>query len=591
MKLCKVYSNQESLFHNVEFHEGLNVILGQITDKSETEKDTHNLGKTLLISVIDFLLLKGVQNKNKFFLTKGGFEDHVFFGELLLNNGKHLVIRRGVDAPTKISFKVNDRQLSGFQTDLDWDEKDLSFDKAKDSLNRHLGFDVVPSWPYRKAATYFLRSQNDFRDVFKLDKFKSRDRDWKPFMFDLLGFNGAVIQEKYELEDKKREIEQTIEALQQEADINVGEKDKIQGLLDIKTDDKSKIENKIDKFNFYEKDTEINKELVEEIDRRIQLLNTQRYGLSVEIKNIDLSLSAEQPSIDIDKLQALYRDVQVYFPDKLVNDYKMLLQFNESITAERNKVLRDNLVKVKQECENVTRDLREFETEKEDRLSYLTEKDSYSKFKEMQKRLAQHEADIIRLRDKLEAIDRTSSLARNVEVIEEDIKTAIKEISSLINEQKHSEIRRIFNSIIEQILSTNALLSIRQNNNGNVEFEANIQNPTNSTITAEDHGMTYRKLLCMAFDLSVLIHYSARSFYRFVYHDGALEALDDRKKLNFLSVIRKICEDYQLQYILTIIDSDLPKDKDGEVVDFPDYEVCLKLHDRDDSGKLFKKSF
>ena len=70
--------------------------------------------------------------------------------------------------------------------------------------------------------------------------------------------------------------------------------------------------------------------------------------------------------------------------------------------------------------------------------------------------------------------------------------------------------------------------------------------------------------------------YSARSFYRFVYHDGALEALDDRKKINFLSVVRKICEDYKLQYILTIIDSDLPKDENGEVVDFPEDELSDK---------------
>lgn len=591
MKLCKIYSDQENHFHNIEFHDGLNVILAQITDKSKTEKDTHNLGKTLLISVIDFLLLKSISNKHQYFLTKGGFEGQSFFGELRLNDGKYLVIRRGVDAPTKISFKVNDQRLRGFQTKFDWDKEDLPFEEAKETLNKYLGFDVVPLWPYRKAATYFLRSQNDFLDVFKVDKFKSRDKDWKPFMFDLLGFNGAVIQKKYELEDEKKEIELSIETLRQEADINIGERDKIQGLLEIKTDDKNKIESNIDKFNFYEKDLEINKELIEEIDSKIQLLNTQRYSLSMEIKNIEVSLAADQPTIDIDKLQVLYREVQVYLPDKLVNDYKMLLQFNKSITAERDIVLRENLAKVKKEFENVTIDLRDFETEKEHLLSYLIEKDSYSKFKEMQKRLAQHEADIIRLRDKLEAIDKTAMLAKRVEVKEDEIKAKTEEISILINEQKHAEIRKIFNSIIEQILSTNALLSIKQNSQGNVDFEANIQKPTDLTVTAEDRGMTYRKLLCIAFDLSLLIHYSTKSFYRFVYHDGALEALDDRKKLNFLSVIRKICEDYKLQYILTIIDSDLPQDKTGSVVDFPDEEVCLKLHDRDVSGKLFKKSF
>jgi len=126
---------------------------------------------------------------------------------------------------------------------------------------------------------------------------------------------------------------------------------------------------------------------------------------------------------------------------------------------------------------------------------------------------------------------------------------------------------------------------------GNVEFEANIQNPVDLEVTAEDSGMTYRKLLCMAFDISLLVYYSKQSFYRFVYHDGALEALDDRKKVKFLNVVRKICIDNNLQYILTMIDSDLPKDEHNKIIKFPDNEVCLRLHDRDESGKLFKKSF
>ena len=36
---------------------------------------------------------------------------------------------------------------------------------------------------------------------------------------------------------------------------------------------------------------------------------------------------------------------------------------------------------------------------------------------------------------------------------------------------------------------------------------------------------------------------------------------------------------------------DLPKDENGDIVNFPEDDVCLILHDRDDSGKLFKKSF
>lgn len=591
MKFCKIYSNFDNHFHNIKFSDGLNVVLAEITDKTKSEKDTHNLGKTLLISIIDFLLLKGIGTKSNFFLTKGGFENQVFFAELKLNSGKYLIIQRGVDNPTKVSFKTNEYKLNGFQTHLDWDEENLPFDKAKENLNEYLGFDVIPSWTYRKPITYFLRTQSDFRDVFKLDKFKGRDKDWKPFMFDLLGFDGDVILQKYELEDEISELKRKLETLQQEADINIEERDKIQGLLDIKKDDKNKVEGKIDKFNFYEKDTEINKELVEEIDSRIQILNTKRYSLSVEMKKIDASLSANQSSVDIDKLKALYKDVEIYFPDKLVNDYKMLLDFNKSITAERDRVLHENLKEVKKEFESISKELRKFEEEKEGYLYYLTEKDSYSKFKETQKQLAKTEADIILLENKLKAIDRSSVFVRDIETKEKDIYEKVKKIQFLINEQRHSGIRRIFNSIIKDILSTNALISLKTNRQGNVEFEANIQNPDDLTVTAEDYGMTYRKLLCMAFDISILVYYSKQSFYRFVYHDGALEALDDRRKVKFLNAVRKICSDHNLQYILTIIDSDLPKDENNNIIKFPDNEICLRLYDRDDSGKLFKKSF
>ncbi len=591
MKFCKIYSNIDEQFHNIEFNEGMNVVLAEIADKTKTNKDTHGLGKTRLISVIDFLLLKNISNKSKFFLTKGGFEEQIFFAELQLNSGEYLIIQRGVDNPSKISFKRNKYKLDGFQTQLDWDEDNLSLDKAKEKLNEYLGFDVLPSWSYRKPVTYFLRTQNDFRDVFKLDKFKSRDRDWKPFMFDMLGFNGAVILEKYVLEDETKDLVNKLETLKQEADINIEERDKVEGLLDIKTDDKKSIEENIDKFNFYEKDKAINKELVDDIDSRVQTLNTKRYALSMEIKKIESSLSVKQDSININKLKTLYEDVQIYFPDKFVHDYEMLLEFNKSITEERNNVLKESLINIKKEFDGIDSELKEYEAQKEGILSYLTEKDSYSKFKEMQKQLAKMEADIIRLKDKLNAIDRTSIFAKGIETKEKDITDKVKEIKALISEQKHSEIRKIFNSIIKEVLNTNALISLKQNREGNVEFEANIQHPINLTITAEDYGMTYRKLLCMAFDLSMLIYYANRSFYRFVYHDGVLEALDDRKKIQLLNVIRRICSDYKLQYILTLIDSDLPKDENENILYFSDDEVCLRLHDKDDSGKLFKKSF
>lgn len=592
MKIRRIYCSDEDRFHNMIFVDGFNVIQADIMDRSDKMKDTHNLGKTLLIHLIDFLMLKHIENKKKFFLTKGGFEGQVFFAELQLNNGSYLVIRRAVDAPSKISFKRSKTALNGFDTNLVWDEEDLSLDKAQEYLNGQLHFDIVPKWSYRKSVTYFLRTQNDFRDIFRLDKFsRGADKDWKPFMFDLLGFDGGLIAKKYDLESELDDLDRNLETLELEANVRAGEKDKIQGLIEIKRDEKQSIERLIDRFNFYEKDKSINEDLVDGIDTQIRTLNTRRYNCSYEVSKIEESLAAKIPSVDVGKLKTLFEDVKLYFPENIEKSFRSLLEFNVSVTSERNKILQENLTNLKDELEELDANIAQQEKMKQNALSFLTKRDSYSKFKEYQKQLAQLEGNITNLEDRLTMVTRTSEIEEQRTGVIAKIAEQRQLTEKAIAQQCHTEIRKVFNRIIGDVLNTNGLISVTMNKEGNVEFVGDIQNPKSLAVTDEAGGTTYKKLMCMAFDISILIVYSKASFYRFVYHDGALETVEDRKKMLFIQMVRRVCSEYGLQYIMTLIDSDLPMDEKGKVVPFPDDEICLRLHDRDDSGKLFKRSF
>lgn len=592
MKIRRIYCSDEGRFHNVVFVDGFNVIQAEITDRSNEKKDTHNLGKTLLIHLIDFLMLKQIANKKKFFLTKGGFEGQIFFAELQLNSGSYLVIRRTVDAPSKISFKRSKTALKEFNTNLVWDEEDMALDKAQEYLNGQLHFDIVPKWPYRKSVTYFLRTQNDFRDIFRLDKFSmGADKDWKPFMFDLLGFDGGLIAKKYELESELEDLNRDLETLELEANVRAGEKDKLQGLIEIKRDEKQSIESQIDRFNFYEKDKSINEDLVDRIDSQIRALNTRRYNCSYEVSKIEDSLAGEIPSVDLGKLKTLFEDVALYFPKHIEKSFRSLRDFNVSVTSERNKILQENLTNLKAELKELDANIAQQEKMKQDALSFLTERDSYSKFKEYQKQLAQLEGNITSLEDRLTMVTRTSEIEERRTGVIAKIAKQRQLTEKAIAQQCHAEIRKVFNRIIGDVLNTNGLISVMMNKAGNVEFAGDIQNPKSLTVTDEAGGTTYKKLMCMAFDISILIVYSKASFYRFVYHDGALETVEDRKRMLFIQMVRRVCSEYGLQYIMTLIDSDLPMDEMGKVVPFPDDEICLRLHDRDDSGKLFKRSF
>ena len=85
-----------------------------------------------------------------------------------------------------------------------------------------------------------------------------------------------------------------------------------------------------------------------------------------------------------------------------------------------------------------------------------------------------------------------------------------------------------------------------------------------------------------------MINYSDNSFYNFVCHDGVLEGLDNRIKVRYIRMVKELCLKHDLQYIITLIDSDLPNE---ELDIITKNEVCLALNDKDDSGKLFLNSF
>lgn len=586
MKLIKVFS--DGLFKNVKFSEGYNVVLANIHDKTN-KKDTHNLGKTSLLVVIDFLLLSTFSKKSPI-LTNPIFSTQTFFLELLLNSGKYLIIRRSVARPSKISFKINDASLDDFDIPTEWDEENVAFETAQDMLNTYLDFDVLTNWSYRKSISYFLRSQKDYLDVFQLNKFQGKHLTWKPFVFDLLGFDGNLVKQKLLCDDEIEKKKHEIETLQKQASIDVTERDKIVGLIEIKTEEKDNKANEIDKFNFYSQDLATTRDLIDSIDIELQSLNSERYRIGYEIKKINKSLEQTSAEVRLDKLKELYNEVEMFFPETLSKQYEELEQFTEAISTERRKYLSESLLTLKDEFAKIDSAIKLKEQERSAKILVLTDVDVYDKFKVYQKELATLEAELTLLREKLRLIECSSTIRAEIELLKDKRKTYVDDINKAIAGRSHAEINKIFNQIVTEVTDTNAIISIKQNVDSNVEFAADYQTTAHIT-TSEADGTSYKKLLCVAFDLALLISYSSHSFYKFVYHDGVLEGLDDRVKQRLITITQRICSEYGLQYILSLIDSDIPQNIEAPNLEFPIDTICLDLNDIDDSGKLFMRSF
>lgn len=169
--------------------------------------------------------------------------------------------------------------------------------------------------------------------------------DWKPFIFDLLGFEGKLLTEKYQIENQIESQNKIITGIRKEFSVDAAEFDKIQGSIDLKRIELNEMKQTIDNFNFYQQERAINKNLVNEIESTIAELNSTEYTLLYELDKAKTSIE-NVTSFDIEQLKEIYSDVQIYFPENIVHDFKELTNFNKDITEERNKYLREQIKKL-----------------------------------------------------------------------------------------------------------------------------------------------------------------------------------------------------------------------------------------------------
>jgi uncharacterized protein YydD (DUF2326 family) len=602
MKLSKLYSNKES-FKNIKFNlNGLNVIYADVQTDIKDKKNSHDLGKTKVAELIDYLLLKKIDNKD-FLLkikenNKSIFNEFIFYLEIELNDGRFLTIKRGVENNTKISFHISETQSEDFKPSLNFELENISIDKARVVLSEYLNFDFFfdKNYSYRTGLNYNLRTPpDDYKDVFQLSKFsKGKNKHWKPFVFDLLGFDGELLLKKYEHDEEIEEIKGFIGTLKKEYKIDKKERDSLIAEKRSIEESNLEIEKKVDAFNFYEQDKKLIQNGISDIENAISDYNSLSYNLNYEIDKLKKSIKNDF-AFELSKVEKVFKETGIYFGEQIKKDYNDLLEFNSKITTERNKLIKKILQNKEKELKQINSSLIDLNKKKEDLLSVLQDTDTFKKFKNYQKLLAKKEEELNEVNNKIKYIDLIFSKEDEIESKRDEIESTISKLKYISRHteenEKYDDIRKKFNSFYKEIMNENASISWHLNSLNNIEFPPpKVQDGLNK-ITAKDEGATYKKLLCVAFDLAILTSYNHQSFFRFIYHDDVLSTQDNGIKLRLLELINKLLREFNIQYILSVIKSDLPIEENESIIYFEENELVLKLNDKNEEGTLFGFSF
>lgn len=583
LKLVKLYCNKPEIFPDILFHDGLNVIYASVTKKTKDKRSSHSLGKTLLAELIDYMLIKEV-DKDFFLRSKKVFEDFDFYLEIKTVENLYITIERPAKGKVGLyTSQVSTNLLTHKRFNILG--KSLGLESARSKLDQLLHLSVVKNAlaHYRKGLRYCIRRQEEFLEIFKAKNVPEKDRDWKPYLSGLLGIDPDLVAGKYNTKETINRLATAIKELEHV------DSSKDASALEAEIIRVSKstvvIKQELNTFSFQKFDERITAELVENVGRNIVHVNQELFSVEQKLSDIEESLSSNF-EYDTAQIRELFESISVHLPDLIVKTYEDLISLNKRMTEDRKEHLVSAKQKLLHKAEELFKQRADLDSEQQRLSEMLLEKESFKKYQLLNAKLNQEESKIAVLKERLSMLDSASELKKKLNTTlreEEELNEKLLSNTRQNNNQILKNIDGIFGELVKEILGIDAYFYMTLNKEGNPHFQTGISD--NSSV---DKGHSFTKVMAACFDVSLLTHYSDSEYYRFAYHDGLLESLDDRVKLRLVNAWRVLSKMNKLQLIITVLDTDVPEDDSGNKIYFKQEEVIRELNDKGDSGRLFK---
>lgn len=593
MRLTKLYSNRSQEFPAITFNRNVNVILGHVENRDHNkDDDSHNLWKSTLMRLISFMLWDSLSSSANadHFLHKECFEGFVFFLVIENNEWGYFTIMRAANEPTKISVVAHedsDIDMTDYIDEKDeWDEYRMGFKPWKSKINELLNLDLWWS-KYRDGLPYYLRrSDKDYWDMFRIETRHFKHKQWKPYVARMLGFDWKLIEQKYWLDDRIKEVKNKLSNENGSRD-NLS-LEELEAALQSKQENLATLRTGLKEFDFYDSDRIIDQEVVSGIQRDVWVLNEWLLDTKSEIADIQDLLSSTI-SFNLERMNSVFHQVWLIFPEEIQKDYEELYEFNLKITEDRNKHLEERLKYLQQKEVDMEDKLKSLSDKLKVKVEYLWDKDFFIKYKWLQTQILKKELEVDAVVESKNLLLRRKDIETELDDLQKEYLELVSKIKESISESTfYKDVNSTYRDLSQKIINKSATIKTGLNNNNNITFDSSILSwGWWFSSTSEWDGSTYKKLLIALFDITMVLTHINTSFFRFIYHDAIFDGMDSNRKAKFFSEIKRLSEEHDFQYIFTIIETDTNFDVDG-YFQFEDKDILLELYEWRDNWRLFK---
>ncbi|MDD6467028.1 MAG: DUF2326 domain-containing protein [Erysipelotrichaceae bacterium] len=538
MRLKRLYS-ENRIFEEIEFIDGVNIILGEKYDDTSIKgRKTNGVGKSMSIEFLNFCLLNDYKQSRIAHIPQEVFdlEENVML-DLEIGNEFFTIKRNRKNADKPVIIRNGKTVV--------FEKIDDARDYITEIVFSELNGKNTPS--FRNLLSLLIRDErSEFRDIVKCHDLRKRiPDDLRAHLF-LLGFSLESYINTLELIKQIDKAKTVLSKSQKELTQNGKKKiSDVRAELNALEDELQKLESAIESFKTNDTFDSMEAELIE-LESMLDHLRKQQKVLKYDYKKIQSMPKPEQ--IDDSEIELVYNQFKSELGTAVVKSLNEVVGFKNKVEEFQRTLVNSKAKEIEKQLLEISEQIKILDDEYSEKLKIIDQKGVLKNLK----------TSLMIYEDKKDSLSRTKFLYEQYD--------KNKRTKRQLSVQKSEEILRIDSEIEDNADNlqgfNNTILSIHEFIMGNKECSfdihtidnANCKTPLKIDLRIYDDGShSVDRTKVFIYDTALLFNSNTRQRHpSFLVHDNIFDVDQDTlvQCLNYLAKREEELQDFQ--YILTL---------------------------------------
>ena len=585
-------SSSLETFKRIEFHRGLNVLLSDTQPEASQKQTRNSAGKTSLIEIIHFLLGSNCDTKSIF--RTSYLINHSFQGEFIFW-GQKICIERSGSEPKRIYlpegfYNINDLPIKlekgryrQFLSNNDW-KTFLGHILFKLPFHQSGTGDKESFTPsFRSMLSYFIRRHNS-RGFSSPERQAASQQiwDWQVNLSYLFDLDWQISQEFQKINARASELKELKKAAKGDVFGRIiGSVAKLRSEVPVAEKKAAECRTKLENFQVLDVYNNLAQRAAE-AKNRMQMLTHETIGLRETLDYLELALASETPP-DSSTVDQIYASAGVELPGVTLRHLDDVKRFFESVIKNRRQHLAEEISQITSQIKEKENVCAKLDSERQTILKTLESHGALEDFLELQKELAELEAEVSSLKNRFETAKKLEEEATQLDIDRSNLKQRL---------QKDFLGRKV---ILDEaiLLVTRAISELYDDRKNRFDISVEKNGPKFKISIDGDRGGGIANMEIFCFDLALFkFNLKRHRGPGFLLHDSHLfDGVDGRQIARALALGAETSESEYLQYIVTMNSDIFDRLPLPEKIDRNKVVLNTRLSDKSESGGLFGFQF